>query len=171
VAPLLPALRHRPEGPGALLEAKHRLRLVRHRQVSWGGVGGMSQVSKSVNSCVTGVAGTTGGMRILRSQPSLLPNRVGGILPPPSDRARINARQAELRKLGKAAVHQLCERLGVHKVPTNFTCMIVAATNAEELRLKAAEEREGQEGGAGNACFVTGICWYVTVHSRRGRHE
>ena len=58
--PLLPALRQGPEGPGAVLEAKQRLRQVRNRLVSWGGVGGMSQVSKSV----TGVAGANGDARI-----------------------------------------------------------------------------------------------------------
>jgi len=91
------------------------------------------------------------------------------ILPPESHRLRITARQTALRNLGKQAVQQLCAKLGVLPIPNNLTAMIEAATNAEELLLEAEKARERQGAAAGNACCVTGICWYVTVHIRSGR--
>ena len=186
VAPLLPALRHREEGPrGILVRHRHLQHRKTRAAMCWVVVvchimfdtchiifdtciaGGTAAASSRTASTISGTSGKGQEVSVLRN----LPLRIGTNLPPLTDRLRITARQAALRNLGKQAVQQLCEQLGVFPIPNNFTCMIKAATDAEELLLKAAEEREGQEGAAGNACCVIGICWYVTLHIRSGRHE
>ena len=88
-------------------------------------------------------------------------------MPAPNDAQIINARVAELRRLGKDHVRALCNQFGVGAGSNNLTVMIHAVMNAEEI-LREEEEaraREREEGQSGKACCVTIIGWYVIVYS------
>jgi hypothetical protein len=91
----------------------------------------------------------------------------GGIVPAPIDAQRINAREAELRRLGKAHVRALCNQFGLASGSNNLTVMIHAVTKAEEILREEEEEearaREREEGQSGKACCVTIIGWYLIV--------
>jgi hypothetical protein len=125
--------------------------------------GGWCYVTCFIDSCVTVVPGTVGGMQTSRIQARQLAPQCG-IVPAPNEAHIINAREAELRGLGKAHVRALCNQFGVASGIKNLTVMIHAVTNAEILR-KKEEAREREEGQSGKACCVTIIGWYVIVYT------
>ena len=125
--------------------------------------GGWCYVTCFIDSCVTVVPDIVGGMQTSRIQARQVAPRPGGIVPAPNDAQRINAREAELRRLGKAHVRALCNQFGVASGINNLTVMIHAVMNAEEILREEEEAREREEGQSGKACCVTIIGWYLIV--------
>lgn len=101
------------------------------------GVGSAASSTASATRSNSAAATSEGTEAVLPSAPSQ---------PFPDDKKRMNARIAQLRLAGKAAVLELCRQLGITSNSNNLTVMIHALADKEE------ENRQQQEQHPGNGC-------------------